>query len=84
MERRWLRGDLIEVLKGSRGYNKGDASKTFLRSVSRIEGEITRSRQKRGGLREIGRHWFSNTAVDEWNRLSNQAVSAMTMESLKH
>ena len=31
----------------------------------------------------IGRNWFSNRVVDEWNRLGNQVVSAETIESFK-
>ena len=34
-------------------------------------------------MKELGRHWFSNRVVDEWNGLSNQVVSAKTIESFK-
>ena len=30
---------------------------------------------------EIGNYWFSNIAVDKWDGLSNQVVSAKTIES---
>ena len=33
-------------------------------------------------MEEIGRNWFSNL-VDEWNGLSNHAISAETMGSFK-
>ena len=33
--------------------------------------------------REIGREWFSNRAVDEWNRFSHRIVSGETMGSFK-
>ena len=33
--------------------------------------------------REIGRNWFSNTEVDEWNRLCNHIVGVKTMGSFK-
>ena len=33
--------------------------------------------------KEIGRIWFSDRVVDEWNRLSNHIVGADTMESFK-
>ena len=32
---------------------------------------------------EIGNYWFSNIAVDKWDGLSNQVVSAKTIESFK-
>ena len=41
--------------------------------------KIEKSRYKK----EIGRHWFSNRVVDEWNGLSRQVVSARTIESFK-
>ena len=33
--------------------------------------------------KEMGRYWFSNTVADEWNGLSNQVVSAKTIERFK-
>ena len=33
--------------------------------------------------REIGRNWFTDRVVDEWNRFSNHIVSAETMGVLK-
>ena len=33
--------------------------------------------------KEIGRQWFSNRVVNEWNGLSNQAVCAKTIKSFK-
>ena len=33
--------------------------------------------------REIGRNWFSNRVLNEWNRLNNHIVSAQTMGSFK-
>ena len=34
--------------------------------------------------KEIGRNWFSNRVVDEWNGLSNQVVGANTIGSFKN
>ena len=33
--------------------------------------------------KEIGRNWFINRVVDDWNRLSQQVISAQTIESFK-
>ena len=33
--------------------------------------------------KEIGRNWFTNRVVDDWNRLSQQVVSAQTIGSFK-
>ena len=82
LERRRLRGNLIEV-KWCRGYNKGDVSKILRISNqdrTRNNGfKIEKSRYKK----ELGRNWFSNRVVDEWNRLSSQVVGAKTIESFK-
>ena len=83
LERRRLRGDLIEVFKWYRGYNKGDVSKILRISNqdrTRNNGfKIEKSRYKK----ELGKNWFSNRVVDEWNRLSSQVVGAKTIESFK-
>ena len=83
LERRRLRGDLIEVFKWYRGYNKGDVSKILRVSNqdrTRNNGfKIEKSRFKK----DIGKNWFSNRVVDEWNGLSSQVVSAKTIESFK-
>ena len=83
LERRRLRGDLIEVFKWYRGYNKGDVSKILRISNqdrTRSNGfKLEKSRFKK----ELGKNWFANRVVDEWNRLSNQVVSAKTLESFK-
>ena len=70
LERRRLRRDLIEVFKRCRGYNKVDISKILRISNqdrTRNNGfKIEKSRYKK----EIGKNWFSNRVVDEWNKLS--------------
>ena len=83
LERRRLRGDLIEVFKWYRGYNKGD--------VNRILRVSNQDRTRNNGFKidkyrykkEIGRNWFSNRVVDEWNGLNSQVISARTIESFK-
>ena len=83
LERRRLRGDLIEVFKWYRGYNKGDISKVLRVSKqdrTRNNGfKIEKDRFKK----EIGKNWFANRVVDEWNGLSSQVVGAKTIESFK-
>ncbi len=71
LERRRVRGDLIEVYKWMKGYNKGDINKVL------IVREQGRTRK------DIGKNWFTNRVVDEWNRLSSHVVSANTMDSFK-
>ena len=83
LERRRVRGDMIEVFKWVKGINKGDIDKVLIIS----EQDRTRSNgfklDKFRFRREIGRNWFTNRVVDEWNKLSNFVVSAGTLESFK-
>ena len=74
---------MIEVFKWVKGINKGDIDKVLIIS----EQDRTRSNgfklDKFRFRREIGRNWFTNRVVDEWNKLSNFVVSAGTLESFK-
>lgn len=83
LERRRLRGDLIEVFKWVRGFNKGDISKVLIVSdpgITRTNGfKLDKFRFKK----EIGRNWFTNRVVDEWNRLSRDVVGATTLDCFK-
>ena len=83
LERRRIRGDMIEVFKWQKGYNKGDVDK-----ILKVSGQ---ARTRNNGFklekvrfrREIGRYWFSNRVVDDWNRLSREVVSAESLGSFK-
>ena len=83
-ERRRVRGDLIEVFKWVKGFNKGDVGKVFT-MISRQD------RTRNNGFKleickfnkEIGRNWFTNRVVDDWNRLSQWVVNAQTIGSFK-
>ena len=65
----------------SRGYNKGEISK-FIR-VNNQDITINNGFKLEKFLfrREIGRNWFSNRVVNEWNRFNNHIVSAQTLGS---
>ena len=73
----------MEVFKWYRGYDKGDVNRILRISNqdrTRNNGfKLEKSRYKK----EIGKNWFSNRVVDEWNALSGQVVSARTIESFK-
>ena len=78
-----MREDLIEVFQCYRGYNKGDISKVlrvYSQDINRNNGfKLEKFRFRR----EIGKNWFSNRVVDEWDRLGNHIVSAQTLGSFK-
>ena len=83
LERRRVRGDLIEVFKWVKSFNKEDVGKAL--TISRQD------RTRNNGFKlekcrfnkEIGRNWFTNRMVDDWNRFSQQVVSAKTIGSFK-
>ena len=83
LERRRVRGDLIEVFKWIKGYNKGEVGKV----LTAINQGRTRSNgfklEKRRFRKEIGKNWFTNRVVNDWNGLSRQVVSAESLESFK-
>ncbi len=88
LDRRRLRVDLREVFKFYMGYNKGNIRK-ILRICNhdrtrKIEHQVFRLEPENLMFKkETGRNWFSNTVVDDWNGLSNQAVSAEAFGNCK-
>ena len=66
LERHRVRGDLIEVFKWVKGFNKGDVGKILMISShdrTRINGfKLEKSRFNK----EIGRNRFTNRVVDDW------------------
>ena len=84
LERRRLRGDMIEVFKWVAGINKGDINDVLKFS----EGERTRSNgfklDKFRFKKDIGKYWFGNRVVDMWNSLPNEIVGVTKLESFKN
>ena len=84
LERRRVRGDMIEVYKWFKGINKGDINK-----VLRIHNENrTRSNgfklEKFRFKKDIGKNWFGNRVVNMWNRLPNDIINANTLDTFKN
>ncbi|KAK8747068.1 hypothetical protein OTU49_016973, partial [Cherax quadricarinatus] len=81
--RRRMRGDLIEVYKWKIGINKGDINKVLRISLQ----ERTRSNgfklDKFRFRKDIGKYWFGNRVVDEWNSLPSWVIEARTLGSFK-
>ena len=69
LERCRVRGDLIKVFKWVKGFNNGDVGKILTISSQ----DRTRSNgfklEKCRFRKLIGRNWFTNRVVDDWNRL---------------
>ena len=83
LERCMLNGDLIKMFKLVKGFNKGDISKVL------IVKEKVRTRTNDFKLdkfrykKNIGKNWFTNKVVEEWNKLSKHAVSARIVDTFK-
>ena len=71
------------MFKWVRGINKGNISKVLIVSdpgITRTNGfKLEKFRFKK----EIGKNWFTNRVVDEWNRLSRHVVGATTSDCFK-
>ena len=83
LERRRARGDMIEVYKWVKGINKGHIDQVIEISS---QGRTRSNGYKLDKLRfrtDIGRYWFTNRVVNDWNRLDRHVVSAESISSFK-
>ena len=66
-----------------KGFNKGDVGKVLtISSQDRTRNNGFKLEKCRFN-KEIGRNWFTNRVVADWNRLSQQVVSAQTIGILR-
>ena len=83
LERRRARGDMIEVFKWVKGINKGNIDQVLeISNQDRTRGNGYKLEKLRFRT-DVGKHWFSNRVVNDWNRLSGHVVSAETLGSFK-
>ncbi len=70
---------MIEVYKWMKGYNKGDVNKVIIiREQSRTRSSRFKLDKSRFN-KDMGKNWFTNRVLDEWNSLSSHVVSANTI-----
>ena len=74
---------MIEVFKWVKGFNNWDVEKALMISSQDRTRNNGFKLEKCKFNKEIGRNWFTNRVVDDWNRLSQQIVNAQTIGSLK-
>ena len=83
LERRRMRGDLIEVYKIMTGLDRVDSQSLF----PRVEGSVTRGHRLRvrGGKfkRDVRGMIFTQRVVNAWNVLSDEVVEADSVTMLK-
>ena len=83
LEKRRLRGDLIQVFKYLNKFNNVDHTKLFeLHANQRTRNNGRPIKEKRCNT-DIGRSFFSNRVVRHWNLLPAEVVDAKTINCFK-
>ena len=84
LEKRRVRGDLIQVFKLLKGIDKLDYNRFFeIQSSDRTRGHNCRIVKKRSRL-DIRKYFFSQRVVNVWNSLPQVVVDADTVNSFKN
>ena len=83
LKRRKVRGDLKEVFKWVKGFNKGNINKIIIvkeKVRTRTNGfKLDKFRYRK----DIGKNWFTNRVVEELNKISKHVVSSWTVDTFK-
>ena len=83
LERRWLRGDMIEMFKIMKGEDKISAEELF----NRVDSDWTRGhslRVKKRRVKMVARQGtFTQRVVNAWNGLPGKVVSAEKVDKFK-
>ena len=74
---------MIEVFKLVKEINKGNINQVLeISSQDRTRGNGYKL-EKLGFRTDLGRYWFINRVVNDWNRLGKHVVSAESIGSFK-
>ena len=84
LEKRRLRGDLIQVYKYLNKFSNVDHSKLFELQTNLRTRNNGQSIQTRRCNTDIGRSYFSNRVIRHWNNLPAEVVNARTINSFKN
>ena len=83
LEKRRIRGDLIQAFKIIKGFDKINMSKFFTLSVgSRTRGHSFKLSKNRARL-ELRRNFFSQRVVNAWNKLPDEVIDVKTVNAFK-
>src|SRR5258706_15750989 len=82
LETRRLRADLLEVFKILNGYEGLDESTFFKRHESVTRGHMMKLYKERV-KKDVLKFSFGNRVVDEWNKLPEEVVNAVSINSFK-
>ena len=85
LETRRLRGDQIEVFKIVNGYEDVDRNMFFkLKDGSRTRGHKAALLVKEQCRLDMRKYSFSQSVINEWNKLSNDCVNAGSVNTFKN
>ena len=82
LQKRRLRGDLIEVFIIIKGIDKVDADKFFKKSSSVIRSH-SKKLYKLPFKSHLRKYSFSQRVIDDWNRLPGELVEVSTVNEFK-
>ena len=83
LEKRRVRGDLIQAFKIIKGIDKVSLNKIFTMSIgSSTRGNRFKLSKKRSRL-ELRRNFFSQRAVSAWNKLPDSVVGVTSVNAFK-
>ena len=82
LETRRLRGDLIDMIKMLKGFDKTSLS-SATNKLSNLRGQSLKLFKQRFNT-NIGKFVFVNRTVDEWNKLSEDIVSCNAVNCFKN
>ena len=83
LEKRRLRGDLIEVFKILNKMVNVEADNLFhMQTDTRTRNNGWKLKGKRFNT-DIGKYWFTNRVIEHWNRLPPSVVNAQTIDTFK-
>ena len=80
LETRFVRADLIAVYKIFNGLDNLDSGRFFVRDVGVTRGHSFKLFKKRVNL-DVGRYKFGNRVCNEWNLLTEDVVSAGSLNT---
>lgn len=82
LEHRRLRGDMIEVFKYLYGYYDVKQPQLHLATGRELRGHSLKLRKDRHNL-SVRANFFSHRVIDEWNNLTEEVVTAPTVNAFK-
>ena len=83
VERRYLRGDMIEVYKMCNGLDKVDLNNYFTLSQDHITRGHGKKLKKFSCRLDLRKYSYSHRIIDKWNELPEDVVNSSSLEIFK-